>query len=321
MSIVENPASPVEYLRVSAPAKINLHLEVLGLRPDGFHELAMVMQSIDLADLLEMRKTQDGVISLCCDDSTLSTDKDNLIIRAADLLRSRLGVKDLGVAIRLEKKIPIGAGLAGGSSDGAATLIGLNSLWNLKLTSIQLEKFAAELGSDMPFCLAGGTQLCFGRGERLEPINSDTSKVSMAILLVKDPSISVSTPWAYARCRELNASRYLKCENDFEHRRNELRKESWLNPLRASDPPSLRNDLQSVVASATPSVRNALKLLADLPGALSFGMSGSGPSCFALYSDYENALLDLESSRNIFENEGFQTWCCPLRFKGVMLYS
>ncbi|MFL0728635.1 MAG: 4-(cytidine 5'-diphospho)-2-C-methyl-D-erythritol kinase [Prochlorococcus sp.] len=302
---------------VTAPAKINLHLEVLGLRPDGFHELAMVMQSIELADQLQFTSTADGTISLGCDDSSLSTAGDNLIVRAAQLLRDRSAFPELGVAIDLQKRIPIGAGLAGGSSDGAATLVGLNALWGLDFSQHQLEDFAAELGSDMPFCLAGGSQLCFGRGERLEPLPA--LKAPMAVVLVKDPSVSVSTPWAYGLCRELSGSRYLQQECDFEQRRQALRDASWLRPLRVDDPPPLRNDLQEVVAPEVAAVQVSLKLLSDLPGSLAVAMSGSGPSCFALFADFDSAQTALASQRQLFTEAGLTSWCTALRAEGVKL--
>ena len=179
-------------ITVTAPAKVNLHLEVLGLRSDGFHELAMVMQSIDLADRLSFQNTADAQLSLTCDDASLSVGDDNLILRAAQLLRDRSGFSELGASIHLEKRIPIGAGLAGGSSDGAAALVGLNALWGLGHSPADLERMAAELGSDMPFCVAGGCQLCFGRGEQLEAV--PPTPQSLAVLLVKDPTVSVSTP-------------------------------------------------------------------------------------------------------------------------------
>ena len=115
---------PMGTITVTAPAKVNLHLEVLGLRDDGFHELAMVMQSIDLADRLTFTASSDARLTLSCDDPSLSVGEDNLVLRAAQLLRSRSGFPELGAAIHLEKQIPIGAGLAGGSSDGAAALLG-----------------------------------------------------------------------------------------------------------------------------------------------------------------------------------------------------
>ena len=172
-------------ITVTAPAKVNLHLEVLGLRSDGFHELAMVMQSIELADRLSFQNTADAQLSLTCDDASLSVGDDNLILRAAQLLRDRSGFSELGASIHLEKRIPIGAGLAGGSSDGAAALVGLNVMWGLGHSPAALERMAAELGSDMPFCVAGGCQLCFGRGEQLEAV--PPTPQPLAVLLVKDP--------------------------------------------------------------------------------------------------------------------------------------
>lgn len=190
-------------VRVTAPAKINLHLEVLGQRSDGFHELAMVMQSIDLVDELECCNRADGLIQLSCTQPGLSCGNDNLIMRAAKLLKERSGFPELGAHINLHKHIPIGAGLAGGSSDGAGALVALNELWGLGQTPEQLRALASELGSDMPFCLAGGTQLCFGRGECLEAVA--TSEEALGVVLIKDPTVSVLTPWAYGEFRRKRA--------------------------------------------------------------------------------------------------------------------
>ena len=302
---------------VSAPAKINLHLEVLGLRNDGFHELAMVMQSIDLADQLECENTADGSLSLSCDQPGLSCGDDNLIMRAARLLRERSGFGELGARMHLRKRIPIGAGLAGGSSDGAAALVGLNTLWGLGLGIPQLEVLAADLGSDMPFCVAGGTQLCFGRGERLEVLPDVTAP--MGVLLVKDSSISVSTPWAYGESKRQRFDHYLDGESAFEQRRQALRTSAWLHPLRAESAPPLRNDLQAVVAPQNSSVRKALALLESLPGQLRVAMSGSGPSCFALFPDVSAAEQARLHAAAQFEAEGLQSWSCSLLPYGVKL--
>ncbi len=304
---------------VRAPAKINLHLEVLGLRPDGYHELAMVMQSIDLADTLVMRSSADATIRLRCDNADLPTDGTNLIVKAAELLRSRVGLPELGVEITLHKRIPIGAGLAGGSSDGAATLVGLEALWGLGLGPERLHGLAAELGSDMPFCLEGGTQLCFGRGERLEPVPQQ-QVAERAVLLLKHPQASVSTPWAYGRFRELRGDFYLESEADFEQRRQTLRHGPLLAALADPGPlPPLRNDLQSVVAPEVESVRSGLDLLRRGPQALAVAMSGSGPSLYALYPD----LAAAEAARSALAGEldacGFASWCCRCGGPGVSL--
>ena len=306
-------------LLVSAPAKINLHLEVLGLRLDGFHELAMVMQTLDLADQLRIRPTADGRIALHCNRSDLPTDGSNLIVKAAELLKARLGLPELGASIELDKRIPIGAGLAGGSSNGAAALVGLNALWGAGFSRDQLLAMAAELGSDMPFCIDGGTQLCFGRGEVLEPAGLD-SPPGLSVLLIKHPGASVSTPWAYGRCRDLRSDFYLSAEADFEQRRQALRQGSLLAALRGEVPlPQLRNDLQAVVEPEVASVREGLALLRQAPQALAVAMSGSGPSLFALFGDLaqaEAARTDLAAE---LEAGGFEAWSCRCTGSGVSL--
>jgi 4-diphosphocytidyl-2-C-methyl-D-erythritol kinase len=306
-------------LLVSAPAKINLHLEVLGLRPDGFHELAMVMQTLDLADQLSIRPTADGAISLTCDRDDLPTDGSNLVVKAGELLRARVGLPELGASIHLRKRIPIGAGLAGGSSNGAAALVGLNHLWGCGFSSAQLHAMAAELGSDMPFCLEGGTQLCFGRGERLEPAGLGAAP-ALGVLLIKHPDSSVSTPWAYGRCRELRGDFYLQGEEEFEQRRQALRSGPLLAALRGEAPlPPLRNDLQPVVEPELASVREGLALLRQAEGALAVAMSGSGPSLFALFAEPAGAEAAHRQLSAQLEAAGFEAWCCRCTGSGVSL--
>jgi 4-diphosphocytidyl-2-C-methyl-D-erythritol kinase len=304
-------------LSVHSPAKINLHLEVLGLRPDGFHELAMVMQTIELVDVLRLAPTADGRIALHCDHPELPSDGSNLIVRAAELLRARAGLPELGAEMHLRKRIPIGAGLAGGSSNGAAALHGLNTLWGLGHTPAALEALAAELGSDMPYCLAGGTQLCFGRGERLEPLPAASG---LAVLLLKHPDASVSTPWAYGRCRELREDFYLHSEQEFEQRRQALREGPLVRALAGGDAlPPLRNDLQAVVEPEVSSVGEGLALLRSLHTPLAVAMSGSGPSLFALFADLDQALAAQAQLAGQLESGGFHSWACALRPEGVML--
>jgi 4-diphosphocytidyl-2-C-methyl-D-erythritol kinase len=303
---------------VLAPAKINLHLEVLGLRPDGYHELAMLMQSLDLRDRLRLRNTADGSIRLACDAPDLSTGADNLIVRTAERLRAHVGLPELGAAIRLEKRIPIGAGLAGGSSDAAATLVGLNELWNLGLEAPTLRHLAGEIGSDVPFCLEGGTRLCFGRGERLEPLAG--SLRPLAVLLIKHPQATVSTPWAYGRCREQRGDFYLEREVDFESRRQALRQGPLLAALQGAGPlPPLRNDLQGVVAEEVPSVAEGLGLLRRCSGSLALAMSGSGPSLFALFDDPEAATAAQAELAEPCAEAGFTSWVCRCLGRGVSL--
>jgi len=304
-------------LRVLAPAKINLHLEVLGLRPDGFHELAMLMQSLDLADELLLTPSADGRIMLTIDRQDLPTDDGNLVVRAAELLRARAGLPELGAHLQLRKRIPIGAGLAGGSSDGAAALVGLNQLWGLGFSGAALKRFAAELGSDLPFCLEGGTRLCFGRGEILEDPGLPQLP-SLGVLLIKDPAVSVSTPWAYGRCRELRGDFYLDNDLDFEQRRAALRESALLAALRAESPlPPLRNDLQTVVEPEIESVRLGLRLLREQGEARVVAMSGSGPTLFGLYDDAEQARHAGARLAPQLQAAGFEHWTCRLLDRGV----
>ena len=142
---------PTAILQKKAPAKLNLHLEVLGLRPDGFHELAMLMQTIDLFDHISASAGVAGVVSLSCSDQSLGVDESNLIVKAAVALKSHCNRPDLGAQLHLQKNIPIGAGLAGGSSDAATALLLLNEFWQLGLSMAELGQIAAILGSDVPF--------------------------------------------------------------------------------------------------------------------------------------------------------------------------
>jgi 4-diphosphocytidyl-2-C-methyl-D-erythritol kinase len=277
------------------------------------------MQTLDLADQLRIRPTADGRIALHCNRSDLPTDGSNLIVKAAELLKARLGLPELGASIELDKHIPIGAGLAGGSSNGAAALVGLNALWGAGFSQDQLLAMAAELGSDMPFCIDGGTQLCFGRGEVLEPAGLD-GPPGLSVLLIKHPEASVSTPWAYGRCRELRSDFYLSAEADFEQRRQALRQGALLAALRGEQPlPQLRNDLQAVVEPEVASVREGLALLRQASDALVVAMSGSGPSLFALFADPLAAERARQQLAPLLEQAGFEAWVCRCTGSGATL--
>ena len=187
---------PTTKICVKSPAKINLHLEIIGKREDGFHELAMIMQNIDLFDYIEFENNLIGEIELNSDNKDLCLDNDNLIIKAANLIKEISKNKKLGANIFLKKNIPIGAGLAGGSSNAAATLVGLNKLWDLDLDYETIFLLSAKIGSDVPFFIEGGCQFCFGRGEILEKYNS---KLEYGVILLKNPNISISTAETYKK--------------------------------------------------------------------------------------------------------------------------
>jgi 4-diphosphocytidyl-2-C-methyl-D-erythritol kinase len=180
-------------MQVLAPAKINLSLKILRCRADGFHEIETLIAPISLYDKIDI-KVQNRWIDFICNDPTLTTGDDNLIVRAAKSFFSHAKIKT-GVSINLEKKIPHGAGLGGGSSDAAATLIALNQMFETKLSQEELVKLGSEIGSDVAFFLFGSAGLCKGRGEIVYPTKLDHK---LALLLLK-PAFGVASSWAYSR--------------------------------------------------------------------------------------------------------------------------
>src|SRR5438270_4051357 len=184
-------------MQLYAPAKINLSLEIKGRREDGFHEIETLMAPISLADRLTIERASQETIDFSCDDAALPPGEDNLVVRAAKLFEETTKTKS-GLRIALEKKIPHGAGLGGGSSDAASTLLGLNELFGTRLPGAELLKLAAQLGSDVPFFLVRSAAVCRGRGELVTPISLD---VKFHLLLLK-PEFSVPTPWAYGRWKD-----------------------------------------------------------------------------------------------------------------------
>ena len=180
-------------MEVVAPAKINLSLRVLGKRKDGFHEIETLISPISLYDKIDVEK-QNRWIDFSCDDPTLSTGDDNLVVRAAKLFLEHAKIKS-GVSIKLEKKIPHGAGLGGGSSDAAAILRALNQLFETRLSLNELSKLGSTIGSDVPFFLFESAAICAGRGEIASPTKFEKK---LSILLLK-PAFGVASGWAYSR--------------------------------------------------------------------------------------------------------------------------
>lgn len=185
-------------MQLHAPAKVNLSFEIKGRREDGFHEIETLMAPISLSDRLTIERGQTAAeIKFSCDDSSLPGGDENLVVQAARLFQKATKIKE-GVEIALEKKIPHGAGLGGGSSDAAATLLGLNELFETRLGQKELVGLAAQIGSDVPFFILGSAAICRGRGEIVEPARLPAK---FKILLVK-PDFGVPTPWAYGRWKD-----------------------------------------------------------------------------------------------------------------------
>ena len=299
---------------VKSPAKINLHLEIIGKREDGYHELAMIMQNIDLSDYIEFENNQIGEIKLKSDSKDLSLDEDNLIIKAANYIKDISKNKELGANIFLKKNIPIGAGLAGGSSNAAATLVGLNKLWDLDLDYETIFLLSAKLGSDVPFFIEGGCQFCFGRGEILEKYSSN---FDFGVILLKNPNISISTVDTYKKYSQEFCPKYFTETEKTNKIRNDLRVNGFNNFKLSEQRINVKNDLQVIVERENNSVKKALYLLSNLQNCLSFSMSGSGPTCFALFKDINIASEVFEQNHKMFNNNGFEAWVCKLINSGI----
>ena len=303
-------------ITVVSPAKINLHLEVLGKRKDGYHELAMLMQSINLEDYLEIELNASGSINLSSNNTELDLEDDNLIIKTANILRSYYPHRNLGANIFLNKNIPIGAGLAGGSSNAAATLIGLNKLWALNLDQSTLAKFALKLGSDVPFFLEGGSQYCFGRGEILEKYRFDSR---FFLIILKNPKVSLSTSEIYKKYCDKFQGTYLINEMQYEGKRNNLRSIDFTYENFLNRRIKIRNDLQKIVQNENKSVSDALTLFSQIEECICFSMSGSGPSCYGLFDNYEIAKKVYEKNKKLFLSYGYDSWLCEFQSKGIKI--
>ncbi len=275
-----------------APAKINLYLEIIGDRPDGYHELVMIMQSIGLCDRIDITASSQDIIRVRCDVPDLPTDQGNLAYRAAELMTQKFPeafAQYGGVDITIHKKIPIAAGLAGGSSNAAAVLVGIDLLWDLGLTRSELEELGAVLGSDIPFCIGGGTAIATGRGEKIAPL---PGLDNIYIVLAKYRSLEVSTPWAYKTYRQKFESTYLRDTNSLAQRAAAVHSGPMVQAIvghnAAEIAQKLHNDLEKVVLPAYPRVLQLRETFANA-GVLGTMMSGSGPSVFAVCESRQQA--------------------------------
>ncbi len=253
-------------LYVKAPAKINLTLDVLYKRPDQYHEVEMIMTTVDLSDRIGLEPRKDGLIKIISADRFVPDDDRNFAYQAAKLLKDIYGI-DEGVTITIEKEIPIAAGLAGGSSDAAATLRGLNVLWDLNLTLAELAELGSKIGSDVSFCVYGGTAKATGRGEVIEELSAPPA---CWVVLAK-PKLGVSTADVYGgldvnSVTHPNTAQMMQAieTNDYELMCN-----------------SLGNVLESVTFTLHPEVITIKEQMQRF-GADAVLMSGSGPTVFGL---------------------------------------
>ncbi len=272
-------------ISATAPAKLNLTLEVLGQRPDGYHEIRSVFLAVSLADELRFAPRGDGRIVLDCNDPHLPVDEHNLVVKAALLLRTTSGLPAAtGASITVRKNIPVGAGLGGGSSDAAASLLALNRLWDAGASPDELARMGADVGSDVPFFILARSALVSGRGELIAPAAFPRPYHFVLVY----PGFPVSTAWAYRALRlELT-------------KRPEYSK-MLLSRCLAGAPPDeiaglLHNDFEPTVAARHPNVARAKQdlLRAGACGAL---MSGSGSAVFGIFPDRVSSLGALEAVR------------------------
>ncbi|MDO7485567.1 4-(cytidine 5'-diphospho)-2-C-methyl-D-erythritol kinase [Peribacillus sp. NPDC096448] len=253
-------------LMEKAPAKINLALDVLFKRPDGYHEVEMIMTTVDLADRIELKEIKGNHIQILSHNRFVPDDHRNLAYQAAFILKERFGINK-GVSITIEKNIPVAAGLAGGSSDAAATLRGLNRLWKLGLSMDELAEIGAEIGSDVSFCVYGGTALARGRGEKITHLPAPPK---CWVILAK-PTIGVSTADIYKR---LQTS---KMEHpDVPGMISAIMENNYHEVCEG-----LGNVLEQVTLQLYPEVANIKDQMKTF-GADSVLMSGSGPTVFGL---------------------------------------
>lgn len=269
-----HPTSTVPTLTFPAFAKINLSLRVLGKRADGYHDLDTIFQTISLHDIITIAATDDSAIVLSCDDWRLPSDETNLVIRAAEGLRARFATTK-GARIRLEKRIPIQAGLGGGSADAAVTLLALVHLWKLNPTKQDLMAVASRLGADVPFFLFGGTARGTGIGDSVVPLRDASDK----FLLIIKPNANTSTSDAYRALDE----RSLTMRNSKSILSSSQPTEQFDNESFAS----LENDFEEVTFDLEPEIARAKAALMRA-GAAAAALAGSGSAVFGIF-DSEDA--------------------------------
>ena len=274
-----------------AYAKINLGLKILSRREDGYHDILTVMQTVDLCDLLSFEEQGSGIEIVCsCPD--VPEGPDNLVYRAADRLRWETGY-DRGVRIEMDKRIPVGAGLGGGSSDAAATLRGLCRLWNVDMASEKLHTIAASLGSDVPFLLRSGTAVASGRGEILHYVSAPEP---MFYVLVY-PGFQISSGWAYGNLKMplTLGEKYINFVFSI--------RDTGMVPRAFY--PCIENDFSPLVEKHHPVVRHIQERLMGL-GAFKASLSGSGSTVYGMFERMEEARAAAEQMRE----PGWEVFFC-----------
>ena len=270
-------------ISLKALAKINLGLDVVRRREDGYHEVRMIMQTIHLYDRLDIKRTKESGIQIQTNLSFLPVNENNLIYKAAKLLMDEFSITD-GVSVKLDKRIPVAAGMAGGSTDAAAMLFGMNRLFSLGLTKRQLMERGVQIGADVPYCIMRGTALAEGIGEELSPL---APMVKCPVLIAK-PSISVSTKFVYQN---------LKLDDATIHPDIDLLIEDIKAKKLYDIAAHMGNVLETVTIPNYPVIDEIKKHMLS-HGAVGAMMSGSGPTVFGLFDDEDTAKKAYKAMRS-----------------------
>ena len=270
-------------ISLKALAKINLGLDVVRRREDGYHEVRMIMQTIQLYDRLDIKRTQEPGIQIQTNLSFLPVNENNLIYKAAKLLMDEFSITD-GVSVKLDKRIPVAAGMAGGSTDAAAMLIGVNRLFSLGLTKRQLMERGVQIGADVPYCIMRGTALAEGIGEALSPL---PPMVKCPVLIAK-PSISVSTKFVYQNLKLDDTT----IHPDIDRLIDDIKAKN-LHDIAAH----MGNVLETVPIPNYPVIDEIKKHMLS-NGAVGAMMSGSGPTVFGLFDDEDTAKKAYKAMRS-----------------------
>lgn len=263
-------------ITVKAPAKINLTLDILGKRPDGYHNVAMVMQTVSLYDTVTVDFAEgdgDGIAVTCPNYPDVPCDESNIVCKAARAFYKHTGIKSRPLSIDVDKIIPTGAGLAGGSSDGAAVILALNRMYETRLTMDEMVDICARFGSDVPFCLMGGTMLATETGTTLKKLAS----MPKCFIVICKPDISVSTAEAYARCDARSPKGFLYTD--------ELIRRLYSHDIRGLST-CLYNEFEQVMELDE---INEIKRLMLHEKALGASMSGSGSAVYAIFNNEKKA--------------------------------
>ena len=284
-------------ITLEAPAKINLYLDVLGKRPDGYHEIESIMQSVSLCDIVDVTLQNEG-ITLSASEDTVPLDEKNLAHKAARLFYDHTGIKG-GAKIHIEKRIPVSSGLAGGSTDAGATLKALNQLYDKPLTKKELLMLGAKLGADVPFCMEGGCALCRGVGEimtKIEPMTPFT-------VVIARGGEGVSTPAAYRKLDENFGEMLARPFSDIQRVISAIEMDD-LSALSLS----VFNTFESVILGEHKEASLYRGKLLDY-GALTSLMSGSGPAVFGIFDDTEKA----DYAHHYLYDMGAKSFVCTAR--------